>query len=509
MGKLHKKGERGAANNYITRTQAVKKLQLTLPDFRKICILKGIYPHEPRKKRKLAKGSSAPKTFYYAKDIQYLAHEPMLEKFAETKIFVRKIKKALGREELDTVQRVRDQKPRYTLDHIVKERYPTFPDAVKDLDDALSLVFLFSTMPRQGRVQTGIINKCRVLAVEFMHYVVAARCIKKVFVSIKGFYIQAEIEGNDITWIMPHQFTTPPPTNIDFKVMLSFLELYTTLLGFVNFKLFSNLNLIYPPKALEEVFTEKSRIYFGDDIYRERLESLNIKLAEVPKDDDDDEIDEELLMGDETLETLAATRKEEGEFKSLFKDCKFFLGREIPREIVVLIIRSLGGQVSWDSDSGVASTYDESDESITHHIVDRPSQSHQFLSCCYIQPQWVFDCVNQRKLLTVDEYVPGAILPPHLSPFVQEGAYVPPEQVELLSRDRKDDEEEDGDKKKKEELSAEDKKLALMAMPKKRKALYNKMVHSNKQKAKVVNKLKRKREDLDTSKGAKKQTAAK
>lgn len=509
MGKLQKKGQRGSATNYITRTQAVKKLQLTLPDFRKICILKGIYPHEPKKKRKLAKGSSAPKTFYYVKDIQYLAHEPLLEKFAETKVFVRKIKKALGRDEFDAVQRTRENKPKYTLDHIVKERYPNFADSLKDLDDALCLIFLFSTMPRQGKVQPGIINKCRILAVEFMHYVIAAKCVKKVFVSIKGIYVQADIDGNDVTWIIPHQFTTPPPSNIDFKVMLSFLEIYTTVLGFVNFKLYSNLNLVYPPKALEEVFSEKSAIYYGDNIYRERLESLNIQLAEAQKTDEEEEIDEELLTADQSLEEILLARKEEENFKTLFSDCKFFLGREVPREILVLTIKSLGGEVSWGQESGAASIYPESDEQITHQIVDRPSQSHQFLSRCYIQPQWIFDSINQRKLLPVDEFVAGSVLPPHLSPFVQEEGYMPPEQVELLDRNSKKEEEAAvAADEKKAVMDAEEKRLAVMAMPKKRKALYNKMVHSNKKKASAVNKLKRKREEIDEDKNTKKAAKA-
>lgn len=493
MGKLHKKGERGAATNYITRTQAVKKLQLTLPDFRKICILKGIYPHEPKKKRKLAKGSSAPKTFYYIKDIMYLAHEPILEKFRETKIFVKKIKKALGREEYGTAHRVRDQKPHYTLDHIVKERYPTFNDAVRDLDDALSMIFLFSTMPRQGKVQAGIINKCRRLAVEFMHYTIASRSLKKVFISIKGVYTQVEIEGHEVTWITPHQFTTPPPSNIDYKVMLSFLEIYTTLVGFVNFKLYNSLNLIYPPKALEDVFTEESAVYYGDDIARERLESLNIKLATVTEEEEEEE--EELLAGDDSLTTIRDEEKKEQAFKELFDGCKFFLAREVPREILALIIRALNGQVSWSSEEGVASQYEETDHTITHQIVDRPTQAHQFMSRCYIQPQWIFDSVNQRTLLPIDDYVAGSVLPAHLSPFVtiDSDTYIPPEQAELLKRTEAED-TENVDK-----MDPEEKKLAIQAMPKKRKRLYEKMIYSNKQKTSQVSKLKRKRDEIDNA----------
>lgn len=64
----------------------------------------------------------------------------------------------------------------------------------------------------------------------------------------------------------------------------------------------------------------------------------------------------------------------------------------------------------------------------------------------YIQPQWIFDCINFRKVLPVEDYFVGATLPPHISPFVTErpGDYIPPERQALLAMERADDEEGQG-----------------------------------------------------------------
>jgi len=38
------------------------------------------------------------------------------------------------------------------------------------------------------------------------------------------------------------------PTEVDYKIMSTFVEFYSTLLGFVNFRLYSSINLAYPPR---------------------------------------------------------------------------------------------------------------------------------------------------------------------------------------------------------------------------------------------------------------------
>jgi pescadillo protein len=145
--------------------------------------------------------------------------------------------------------------------------------------------------------------------------------------------------------------------------------------------------------------------------------------GENEEDQEANEDEDELEFMDEDEDAPRRPKKEKpvGE---LFANLKFFVAREVPRDALQFIILCCGGQVSWE---GEHAPYPESDESITHHVVDRPSQTHRFLSRQYVQPQWVADCVNARFLLPVDEYLPGVSLPPHLSPFVdlEKTNYVP------------------------------------------------------------------------------------
>ena len=125
----------GSEGRYTTRTMAIRRLQVSLKDFRRLCILKGIYPREPKKK---FKGGNT--TYYYAKDILFLSHEPLLEKFREQKAFLKKIRRACGRHEKAQAKRLDARRPVYKLDHLVRERYPTFVDALRDLDGVVLAV---------------------------------------------------------------------------------------------------------------------------------------------------------------------------------------------------------------------------------------------------------------------------------------------------------------------------------------------------------------------------------
>jgi pescadillo len=489
MAKQKKKGQSGQAKNYITRTQAVRKLQISLPDFRRLCIFKGIYPREPRNIKKASKSATHSTTFYYTKDIQYLLHEPLLGKFREQKTLEKKIARSLGRNEIsDAVRLEKSGLKKIKLDHIVRERYPTFVDALRDLDDALSLLFLFANLPSTTEVPAKVLSRCQRLCQEFEHYLIATNSLRKSFLSIKGIYYQATIQGQDIMWLVPYKFVQRVTQDVDYRIMGTFVEFYCTLLGFVNYRLYTSIGLVYPPKfdtvsddrgAELAAFTLEGRKV--DDMITNAEEQKTITNGHAPEGNSKSiqaQIDkvardagaEEETTKEEQQEDQAQTEgidtftvaAPEGdilpqpditgdEAARLFSNFTFFISREAPQHPIELLLRAFGcKRIGWDAVLGEgAYTHDETDSRITHQIVDRPataqtrpangetdSQAQNLQAVkpgyimpgrVYVQPQWIWDCVNEGKLLPTNIYAPGETLPPHLSPWMKptSGQYDP------------------------------------------------------------------------------------
>eukprot|EP00884_Botryococcus_braunii_P011256 jgi/Botrbrau1/20130/Bobra.0173s0032.1 len=479
MGKRLKRGKAGNAAQYITRNQVLKKLQLRLSEFRRLCILKGIHPRDPRKK---TQGNT--KTYYHIKDINFLAHEPLLNKFRDIQVYEKKIRKAKAKANPELAERLQKRRPTFRLDHLVKERYPTFADALRDLDDALTLVHLFATLPADAKegIPAKAVALASRLALEWQAYVARTASLRAAFISVKGFYFQAVVHGQKITWLVPHQLSQVVPQDVDLRVMLTFLDFYNTLLQFVNYKLYQEVGARYPPflePRLERAAQSLAALMqdlassaspssalalpegegVKDEDLQERLQTLPERLqeavlattvqpgqattaADVARPRNAPDLNDVAMAdaleasrqnpgGSGASEAAAISRAgpsaaadEEEVCGTLFRGLRFFLGREVPKEQLLLVLRAFGAEVGWE---GAGSPFSEQDDSITHQVVDRPRQSHRFLARIYIQPQWVFDSANFRVLADAELYVPGARLPPHPSPFALDDsdAYVP------------------------------------------------------------------------------------
>ena len=364
------------------------------------------------------------------------------------------------------------------------------------MDDALCMIFLFARLPINTNdsfsnhpgiplsstsgafshlSEENCAEVCSKLADEFMLYVIESHSLRKCFISIKGIYYQAEINGTPVTWVVPHHFPQEVAADVDFRVMHTFLEFYATLLGFVNFRLYKTLGVIYPPEvdlSLKDIHEESSLSY----LQPKRIDDLCIPV----------ELDKANL---------------------LFEGKVFFISREVHKTPFELIIRSMGGTVGWE---GAGSAFSISDESIHYQVIDRPTLPDSIhIGRGYVQPQFVFDCVNAGTLLDAKIYAPGQKLPPHLSPFVVEENDSEPEEEEeevealekgvgerptnkevleelnQLSSDEEEDEKSDdveiaerthkSEPKLKAKLEKERKEMAVSMLPRKQRTMYNEM----------------------------------
>lgn len=257
--------------------------------------------------------------------------------------------------------------------------------------------------------------------------------------------------------------------------MLTFLELYQTLLSFVFFKLYTDAELVYPPPldlkkdeggaglnalTLQDISLPPSvpstkmvsvdgHQISGKDV-RQTIKTINASMETDPTDAEmspvepkSKEMEEDFVVHPSlssntaslalpTLQSLVALPHTLS--TSLFSPFTFFLSRETSRSIFEFVVRCFGGRIGWPASSGMGSPFDESEPTITHVIIDRPiteinetaSQRDLRMRRKYVQPQWIIDCINAGKILLEEPYAQGKSLPPHLSPFGEyEGAYIP------------------------------------------------------------------------------------
>ena len=457
--------KKGSAARYLTRTQSLRKLQLKLNEFRRLCILKGIFPKEPPR---FFKGVN--KTYYLKKDINFLANEKLLNKFREIKTYQKKIRKAQKKSKKFDVQHLIENRPTYTLTHIIKERYPRFIDALQDIDDALCLICIFANLPKYDllKISAEKVNMSKRLLREFYLYTSINKNIKKGFISIKGIYLTCEINGEEITWLNPFSHPQKITYEIDYEIMNDFLELYISLMQFVNFKLFKDIGLDYPPP--EENFDIP---FFG-------FNSLNIKQLQEKaleknlgtEDNIKDNNENEINISSKEWNKISKITEEDKKLKNLFKNLIFYISREVPLEIFATVISSCGGLYG---DSTENSAFNEDDKRITHYIVDRPPNGINMKSNKeYVQPQWIFDCLNKKTILPVSNYAPGKKLPPHLSPYYEvneKGEYI----YEIDNDDINMEEKDNLDDNKNKELTQEDKELREMMLSNNKKKLLQKI----------------------------------
>ena len=301
----------------------------------------------------------------------------------------------------------------------------------------------------------------------FQVWAIRTHALRKVFLSIKGIYYECEVPSGEsgstvpVRWLEPYEFTQHVPSDVDFRILLTFLDLYRTLTSFVLYKLYTDENLVYPPpmdvkldqrgegvgkfklverENDEEKEAEQSKTVDGKRITKKDvkrgIKSIQRAGEEAAEDEDEEmadvtesnEVEEEFVHHPSKNEDgtdaasaplptytslLASSSNAEATTTpafQIFSPYTFYLSRETSSRTWEFIIRAFGGKVithlepSTDASAPNSLAGPEGDK-ITHVIIDRPMGKTKMRELqgqrkwAWVQPQWVADCANRREIL--------------------------------------------------------------------------------------------------------------
>ncbi|EPY37271.1 pescadillo [Strigomonas culicis] len=316
-------------------------------------------------------------------------------------------------------------KPSHSLVATIKERYPYFIDAVRDIDDAMSMITLYAflspevhadtTIETHHALTSGLHERAKAMVDGWTQYVAKAQVLSKAFISLKGYYYEAIVKGERIRWLCPHEYAHRFPPGIQQYVLISFLEFYLDMMKFILFKLNADLKLELEDREKQE---EDGGANTNAEDFQTTADALDVEAKSGVRQQASEKKNRTELIHEELRKV-----------RYLFRPFTFFLSREVPQKHVRLVVEAAGGRVATD--------YVPSH--ITHIVIDRPSLPPGMTKEAhieYVQPQYVFDCLNARAMLPVNGYRIGEELPPHVSPFTV-AISNSPEDVAALEEARK------------------------------------------------------------------------
>lgn len=132
--------------------------------------MKGIYPRVPPSFKRLNDGGAKRKVYYHTKDIAYLSHDKLIDEFRIRRTQKNKISHAKKSKNTEKYLDLKCAETQIDVSHVIRDKYPTFDDAINDLDDCLTTCSAFLFMNKTRSKALGHINLARRLLGNFYGY---------------------------------------------------------------------------------------------------------------------------------------------------------------------------------------------------------------------------------------------------------------------------------------------------------------------------------------------------
>lgn len=347
---------------YVSRNAAVEKLKLTNKQFDRIVVIMGIYPFIAENRNCYDKTEG---WYYRIDDIKRIFYSEAYEVLQRNKIKENKRNNLIKIKQLERAARIVDEE--FNLVDLVKQKYESLGSSIDDLGNTVKNLYLIDMLK---------IDDSKKELNEFEEFVTERSLLNKAFLSKKGIYFGINIEKIIVFWMVPYPSQNLSDIVEEKKdVPVPTKEFDFDFLDFGSFE---------EEKELEEIKDPNNPDKFDISLLKYAFPLLKIHLK---------------LMLHKFRIMYPADQAKKSE---LFQNKKFCININSIPDQISFVIRNGGGIVVGADDAEIVIT-----ESVD--VIEKDK--------IYVQPQYVFDCINQSKLLPTEEYTVGKELPPHNSPF--------------------------------------------------------------------------------------------
>lgn len=369
---------------FVSRKTALERLNVTETQFNRLMVLCNVYPVVADSKNCYDRVEG---WYYLIDDIKKIFYSETYE------ILNSNLEKSIKREKLMKVeQKERAEKLKdseFNFVELVKQKYESLGHSIEDLGNSLRHLYLIKMLE---------IDEVEKELIDFENFVLSRRLLNKAFLSKKGIYFAFDIEKIMIVWMVPypgHNLTDFIEEKQDPKIVKPTYEF-----DFLDFGSFedseSNEIVEYENPNSDDKF-DIALLKYSSPLLKIHLKLVLHKLS--------------ILLGDSKSSKTV-----------IFSNHKFHVDMKNLNQWISFVILSCNGEISSKEEA----------EYIVTEIVDVIEPNKH-----YVQPQFIFDCLNQNILLSPELYLVGMNLPPHISPFPNVLDTIDERSLKLLSNKKK------------------------------------------------------------------------
>ncbi|KAM0681722.1 mRNA-binding ribosome synthesis protein [Glugoides intestinalis] len=351
---------------FVSRKKAIEKLNLTEKRFDKLTVIIGIYPVIKTDKHCYDRSDD---WYYKIDDIKRIFYSEAYHTLNKNLRIQSKREKLMKMQQLERAAKLFDEETDFV--GLVKQKYKSLGHSIDDLGSTLRNLYLINMLE---------IDIVKSILLEFEDFITERGLLSKAFMSKKGIYFGFNIQNIIISWLAPY-----PGSDLKdiveekHEVPVQAQEYDFNFLDFGSFDEEEEEDSVEAPADPNDANKKDiSLLKYAAPLLKIHLKLLLHKLN--------------ILLPSEDH------KKKPG----IFKNMKFYID-----------IKSINDQISFviKNEEGLLCSFEEANIIITEAVENiLPEKT-------YVQPQYVFDCLNNAQLLHKAPYLVGKELPAHQSPF--------------------------------------------------------------------------------------------